>query len=653
MKTDKLLKEVNDVLKHVSATVSAERSSFFLVNTANETLESCVAQGVNNLIISLPMGRGLVGQVVSNGSSIIENDVQKSPIFDRSIDSQLNFKTLTVLCVPVFNEHGAAIGAIECLNSKKGKFDSGDLRILLAFSATFSLIVKNAKLHQIASQVNSNYLTLLDVFGTVSSEFDLDKLIPLVMEKAAFITHAGRSSLFFMDEETGELWSKYGMGLASKIIRTKKGIVGLVAKEKTPHIVNNPYAHHHFDPTVDLETGYTTKSILTVPIFTAAERVLGVIQVVNKDDGEFNANDLSILEGFASQIRIALENAQLFKQVNGMKNYLDILIQNLDNGIVTVDTDGCIQTLNHTFYSIFDIGDSQIPVGKNIHKLSGRFFSLLQYSQQIMSTGTKHYEYGVEFITRKNRKVVTNISVLPMHDANGEIIGAINVFHDATKENRIRSNLSRYIPQHLVREVLNRDDISILKGKNRKCSILFSDIRNFTKLTEELGAAQIVALLNKYFDAMVGSINKYNGVLDKFIGDAIMAVFGVPYTDASDAINAVDCALEMFKIIDEANFLNKNELTIGIGISTGVVVSGNIGSEKRFEYTVIGDSVNLAARLENATKKYGVRILVCENTYNIVKSEFHCEEIDIVLLKGKQKPVRIYTVVARKEIRQT
>lgn len=647
MKDDNLLKEVNDVLEHVSSAVNAERSSFFLINNNQETLDSYVAQGVNNLIISLPMARGIVGHVVSTGDSVIENNVENSVVFDGSIDSQLNFKTRSILCVPVFNELGATVGAIECLNSQKGKFDRNDLNVLLAFSATFGLILRNAKLHQVANQINGNYVTLLDVFGAVSSEVDLDRLIPLTMEKAAFITNAERSSLFFLDEETGELWTKFGMGLDSTVIRTSKGIVSYVANSKVSYIVNDPYENPYFDSSVDIETGYRTKSVLSVPIFSTSKKVLGVIQVINKIDGEFNTNDLSILEGFASQIRIALENAHLFRQVNGIKNYLDILIQNLDNGIVTVGINGEIQTLNNTFYRIFDIAQKEIYVGQNVNELNGKLKELMQFGNEILIDGKKHYEYGVTFLTDKNKKVITNISVLPMRDFQGEIIGTINVFHDATKENRIRSNLSHYIPQHLVREIINRDDISILKGEKRKCTILFSDIRNFTKLTEELGAVQIISLLNKYFDGMVGSIHKFNGILDKFIGDAIMAVFGIPYTDVSDAINAVDCALEMLTIIDEANYLSENEVKIGIGISTGTVVSGNIGSEKRFEYTVIGDSVNLASRLENATKKYGVNILICENTYRIVKSEFICEEVDVVLLKGMQNPVRIYTVVGR------
>lgn len=238
-----------------------------------------------------------------------------------------------------------------------------------------------------------------------------------------------------------------------------------------------------------------------------------------------------------------------------------------------------------------------------------------------------------------------------MKDVKEEVVGAIVVFNDISKDKRIQSNLSRYIPQHMVKKVMNHDDLSLLKGNYSKCSILFSDIRNFTTLTEEFGAIQIVELLNRYFEAMIVSVHKYNGILDKYIGDALMTVFGVPYANMSDAKNAVSCALDMFIMLKELNKTNVKlpTLNIGIGISTGNVVSGNIGSKKRFEYTVIGDSVNLAARLESATKTYKVDLLICEKTYLEVKDDFYCREIDTILVKGKNIPVKVFTVISNKD----
>lgn len=651
MKNKRLLAEVNNILEAISTAVEAERSTFFILNKESSELESIVAQGLTNIMLRIPAGKGIVGSVITQKQPIIVNHVQDHPLFDPSIDEQLNFVTRSTICVPVRNSAKQIIGAIQCLNKVSGSFDQKDLSVLQGFAATVSLIVKNTKLYYASEQIKSSFSTLLEVSAAVSSELDLDALIPLIMAKAAEITQADRSSLFFMDEEKDELWTKYAKGLEKEVVRTNKGIVKLVANHKRAYIVNKPYEHPDFDPTVDLQTGYTTRSILGVPVFNSANGVLGVIQVINKVDGIFTPKDLSILKGFASQISIAIENARLFNEIQGMKNYLGILVDNLDNGIVTVDKFCRIQTANDVFYKMFDLDQNECLQNEPIERLNHDLQSIVMCNTQTISTGKKHYEYGIEIQTRKSKNVVINLSVLPMQNSGGEIIGTINVFFDITQEKRIRSNLSRYMPQHLIKEVISNDNLSILKGKYGKCSVLFSDIRNFTTLTEELGAIQIVELLNKFFDAMVTSIHAYNGVIDKFIGDAIMAVFGVPYPDELDALNAIQCALDMFKMLSAFNSQQKAHpfLNIGIGIATGNVVSGNIGSQERFEYTVIGDPVNIAARLESATKEYKVHLLICENTYKQAASQFHCREIDIILFKGKQKPIKIYTVINGKD----
>jgi len=650
MRNEKTLKEVNAILGQISKIMQVERSTFFLLNKEASTLESLVAQGVKNIIISVPLGKGIVGTMFRNKKHVIENDAQNSNLLDKSYDKQLHFVTKSIACVPVFNEKGKPIGALQCLNKKDAVFTEKDIKILNSFAAAITLIIKNSELYLASEHIKNNFSTFLDVFKAVSSELNLNKLIQVIMNKAAEITKSDRSSLFLVDEETGELWTVFAKGLENQMVRTKKGIVAEVAKTKKALIVNDPYNHSHFDALVDKRTKYVTKSILSVPVFNSKNKVLGVIQAINKHENNFNADDLDILTGFASQIRIAIENAKLFDQIQGMKNHLDILVQNLDNGIVTIDESLKINTVNHTFNKLFGLKKKQELTHSIIDELDNTLKPLFKHCEKTINTGEKNYQEELQVKINSKKWVTINISTLPMQDAKGKVIGAIVVFNDISKEKRIQSNLSRYIPQHLVKQVMNNDNLSLLKGNYSKCSMLFSDIRNFTTLTEEFGAIQIVELLNKYFEAMITSVHKYNGILDKYIGDAIMTVFGVPYANISDSKNAVNCALDMFSMLADLNKTNRKlpTLNIGIGISTGNVVSGNIGSEKRFEYTVIGDSVNLAARLESATKTYNVNVLICEETYNEVKNDFHCREIDTLLVKGKNIPVKVFTVISDK-----
>jgi adenylate cyclase len=174
-------------------------------------------------------------------------------------------------------------------------------------------------------------------------------------------------------------------------------------------------------------------------------------------------------------------------------------------------------------------------------------------------------------------------------------------------------------------------------------------LRNFTTLSEQLGPRETVSMLNEYFEQMVDVIMGNRGVLDKYIGDAIMALFGVPFNGSYDADDAVKTANGMFRALGALNQsrLSKKQfgLDIGVGISTGDVIVGNIGSPKRLEYTVIGDHVNLASRLEGVTKAYGARILISEYTMNALHDDYVLREIDVMRVKGQTKPVAIYEVL--------
>jgi adenylate cyclase len=180
-------------------------------------------------------------------------------------------------------------------------------------------------------------------------------------------------------------------------------------------------------------------------------------------------------------------------------------------------------------------------------------------------------------------------------------------------------------------------------------TILFSDIRSFTTMSEAMEAHALVALLNEYFTEMVAIVIQEDGVVDKYIGDAIMAVFGAPVPKADDAVRAVRAAVRMRKALLHLNerlvARGVEPLRTGIGIHSGEVVAGNIGSERRMEYTVIGDAVNLASRLESATKDEGADILVSEDTYALVRDSVEARPVRELTVKGRAQPVMTYEVL--------
>ena len=222
------------------------------------------------------------------------------------------------------------------------------------------------------------------------------------------------------------------------------------------------------------------------------------------------------------------------------------------------------------------------------------------------------------------------------------------MIEDVSSEKRMKSTMSRYMDPGIAEKLLAGGE-EVLGGKSVVATVLFSDIRGFTPITEDLGAHGTVSLLNEYFTIMVECIQKQGGMLDKFIGDAIMAVFGLPLPHEDDEDRAVRASISMITELRRWNAeraaASKRPVDIGVGLNTDSIVSGNIGSPKRMDYTVIGDGVNLASRLESACKEYGARILLSENTFRKLRGTYRAREVDRVIVKGKTEPASIFEIL--------
>jgi len=213
-------------------------------------------------------------------------------------------------------------------------------------------------------------------------------------------------------------------------------------------------------------------------------------------------------------------------------------------------------------------------------------------------------------------------------------------------EERIRQIFQKYVPAEVIDEVMKSSGKDLLIGKKQIVTILFSDIRSFTTISESLSAEELVTSLNTYFNLMVGIIIQHKGTIDKFIGDAIMAIFGAPAKHDDDPFQATITGLEMLQSLKSFNKrqtkLGRPSFRIGIGINTGEVVVGNIGSTQKLDYTCVGDTVNLASRLEGLTKLYRVPIIISEHTHRAMNGQIKVRELDSVRVMGKLKPVKIY-----------
>ncbi len=220
---------------------------------------------------------------------------------------------------------------------------------------------------------------------------------------------------------------------------------------------------------------------------------------------------------------------------------------------------------------------------------------------------------------------------------------------EGRKKEKIQSAMGKYISKDVMRNVVSNIDSVKLGGKRACVTVLFADIRGFTSISEQLSAEEVTNILNVYFSAIAPIIENHNGILNKFMGDAVLAVFGEPIKNENHAIDAVRCADAMLKKVKQlqAKWLDegKPKIEIGIGISTGEAFVGNIGSEERLEYTVIGDTVNTASRIENYNKVYKTKFLISEETFLRVQKYVDVIKIREVTIRGKSKKINIYEVL--------
>jgi len=321
------------------------------------------------------------------------------------------------------------------------------------------------------------------------------------------------------------------------------------------------------------------------------------------------------------------------------------MLSSMSNGVITINDENQIETCNAAGLRIMKFEDENQIIKQNIDEFfAGENEWLLP---KIKTVEVSDYISDAE-MTFQGEKISTNISIVPLKNKEGESLGTMIILEDISNEKRMKSTMSRYMDADLADQLMSGSG-DLLGGKETVGTVLFSDIRGFTTLTEELGAQGTVSLLNEYFTIMVDCIQKEGGMLDKFVGDAMMAIFGTPFPHEDDPDRAVRAAISMMTDLYEYNQIRANEgklpLDHGIGLNTDKIMSGNIGSPKRMDYTVIGDGVNLAARVESACKKYGAHILITEYTFNAFKATYRTRQVDNIIVKGKTTPVKIYEIL--------
>lgn len=712
-----LEKVLEAITLKIGQILQAQHTTIFLVDHDKGQLWSKILQdNVHKPIeIRTPITAGIPGHVASTGQYLNISETSSHPLFSPELEKQIGYKMRNILCMPVLSSKNQVVAVVQLANKTGGiPFDGDDEERFRDFASSIGIILESCQSFYVAARNQRGATALLRATQTLGQSLDLEATLQIVMEQARILMQADRSTLFLYRKEMGELWTKVAAADGKTMMEIRmsayRGIAGYVASTGEALNIPDAYKDPRFDPTTDQKTGYVTRNILCLPVFNSANELIGVTQLINKQQSSFTASDEEFMRAFNIQAGIALENARLFENVLLEKQYQKDILQSLSDAVISTDMEGRIVTINDAALELLGcpLGEANAKNHKHFweQNLIGRLVwevvpieNLQHRLQDSLKFGARHYvpeqslTIGLYLETRhvaflqesdvyilairdrtkpdifipwnqpltprsslihasKVKKIdrSTNLTVNPLTNPEGGVRGGLVVLEDISQEKRMKSTMYRYLTPRVAEQVMALGDDALMVGERKEVTILFSDIRGYTTLTENLGAAEVVSLLNQYFGTMVEAVFNHEGTLDKFIGDALMAVFGapLPLTD-NHALRAVQSALEMRQRLAEFNrrriIQEQPQIHIGIGISSGEVVSGNIGSQKRMDYTVIGDSVNLSSRLEGITKEYGCDIVLSEFTYRLCSEHIWVRELDKIRVKGKHQAVNIYELI--------
>ncbi|MEE8237200.1 MAG: GAF domain-containing protein, partial [Gammaproteobacteria bacterium] len=437
---------LDTVVQFTTLATGAERGTLFLNDARTGELYARVALGYLKLEIRMLNTTGLAGFVYTSGEGLICHDAYADDRFSSHVDEQTEFVTKNVLCAPVKTVNGEIIGVIQTLNKTEGQFTEDDLALLEAMATQAAGALQSNQIVERMEKSRTREMEFFDVVSEVSSEIQLGTLLQKIMAEVSRMLNTERSTLFLNDEKTNELWSEVGSGLDAKPIRfpNHMGVAGAVFTSGESVNIPHAYADLRFNPAVDRETGYFTRSMLCVPVVNKHGKTIGVTQVLNKRGSAFTEDDESRLRAFTAQVSIALENAKLFDEVQKIKHYNESMLESMSNGVITVDEDGKIITCNVAGLRIMQVAPADILERQAKEFFVGASSWVPEKVERVaeMQASELTMDAEMEF---DGQKLSVNLTVLPLISAEKNRLGSMIMIEDITSEKRVKSTMARYM----------------------------------------------------------------------------------------------------------------------------------------------------------------------------------------------------------------
>ncbi len=508
--------------------------------------------------------------------------------------------------------------------------------------SNFRELLLSKKLRKNTSDLRDKKLEIesfIDISELLSGTSESEILFQKLLEYLVFTMNASKGVILSKEPNSGiyELKATLGIkdNLDKKIFRENKGVLSILKKEKKSLLLN-------FSEDLPL-LSFSKKNSVIGP-FLNGKNLNGCIILYDKESRkgfvDFNQYDLRFFNSIVKKISLSYNNIILLDNVKKSKKLIDNIMSSISTGIVKINLMGEIEYINDSAIEIFQL-DKSILLDNHyaiVFESNPDLTELIEFAE---SRNHILYEENLRVKKQDSNETNINLTISPVFD-DGVNSGSVISFEDLSDINKVKSTFKKYVSENIVDELLLNEDSLELGGVEQEVCVLFSDIRGFTSMSERMEPSKVVKLLNSFFDKMIDVVFKYNGTLDKIIGDELMVLYGAPLKKADDILNAVKTAKEMFTTLDEFNVKMLEEgypkLNIGIGINYGKVICGNIGSEQQMNYTVIGDTVNLASRLCSAAKPG--EIIISDSVYKNLDDTIGFSLNEKLSLKGKKQPVK-------------
>ncbi|MBX3063458.1 MAG: GAF domain-containing protein [Anaerolineae bacterium] len=482
---------------------------------------------------------------------------------------------------------------------------------------------------------------LARITEVVSSSLDVSQVLNHVIDTVILLTKAERGYIVLKNPDTGELEFRVARNVQQHDLNrdeftVSRTVVERVAQSGQPIVSTNAELDERFQNSESI-ANYMLRSILCVPLKRKNE-VKGVIYADNRmRPGVFSEREQRLVYAFANQATIALENARLYenligsvRQATSIKDFMDNVFASIASGVIATDRNDTITTINELATRILGIPMEQ-ALGRSLWEVLPDLYAGFDELFRQVREQNRQEVIEVDPVIEGRGQVSLILKLSPLKDEQEITRGVTIVMDDLTELKQRQAQLSavrRYLPAAMVDNIRTIDELQ-LGGVERKITMLYCDVRGFSTFSEGLPPDELMTVINKYLTISSEAITLQEGIIDKYMGDAVMGLYNTQLNPQEDhAVRAVRSALAMLSDVQDLHELveEKQRLFYGIGVHTGSAILGNMGSPRRKEFTVIGDALRISKLLqENAL---GGEVIISQSTYDDVKHVFSAERVD-------------------------